>query len=53
MPYRRLVITAILTLALLWTDGSSIEEGFKIYRNGAVVGQVGANVLTLTARARD
>ena len=29
---------------LSWTDNSANEEGYKIYRNGACVGQVGANV---------
>jgi len=30
---------------LYWTDNSGNEEGYKIYRNGSYVGQVGMNVI--------
>jgi len=40
--------TSNVTFRLTWTDNSSNEEGFYVYRDGVKVGQVGVNIVTYT-----
>lgn len=41
-------VNSDITVALTWTDRSNNETGFRIYRDGIVVAEVGANVTTYT-----
>lgn len=40
--------TSTMTINLSWTDNSNNEEGFYVYRDGAKLGQVAANVTTFS-----